>query len=113
MGLYFNADMAWGVKVADIEEDVPDPYEWEDLPECLDFDTFGDSSEGWTGLVLYLKGTKAGVFEGGCSVVGLDTMMTRVEDFSESDDFEIAVEWCDAHGIDWVEATWHIWASRG
>lgn len=116
MGLSHDAEIVWGIILADIEEEQPDPYgeDWKDLPDFLDHTYSGDSSEGWGGMVLYLKGTREYAWEGGIKKVDLDRLMTAVESFSESDDFEKAVAWCESRGLtDWSEATWLLVASRG
>jgi hypothetical protein len=115
MGNSHDADLVWGIIVADIEEEQPDAYgeEWEDLPDFLDHAYSGDASEGWGGMVLFLKGTRAYAWEGGIKKVDLDPLMTEVEAFSESDRFEQAVEWCDRHDLDWAQAGWLLIASRG
>jgi hypothetical protein len=115
MGSSHDADIVWGIIVADVEEEQPDPYgeDWKDLPDFLDFTFSGDSGEGWGGMALFLKGTRAYAWEGGIKKVDLSLLIDAVDQFSETDRFEEAVAWCEKHGLEWCEATWLLIASRG
>lgn len=116
MGIHHDAELVLGVVIVDFEEDGPDPYEWTDLPDCLDFASFGDSSQDWGGYVLHVKSLKVRSGEVGYTKFDLREFARTAFawwDDDNLDEVEEVIAWCDEHGIDFRQADGMLIASRG
>lgn len=113
MGIHHDAEIVFGLVIAELEEEQPDVWgdEWQnEIPDCLDHVSSGDSSEGWGELVLCVKGQcHVHSSEGGTKAFGNEdiTVSLSLDECREIEEF------CSKRGYDWDKASWLLVASRG